>query len=203
MNTMLHRGFRASASWHSFFRFAFVLQGKRASSPSDALVLQAAKRSRFRQRQGYSEEDLLQVAQRLFSSVPFQFRQPGQRRGVLTTFGTTFHEQVILILGTGSGKTLIPMLSASLADASTTIMIIPMVALRIDMIKRFNAVGIPSVVWSVECRETPPLVIVSAEAVCNDSFLEYAQGLVFRQKLDRIIMDECHLTITLVSIALA
>ncbi|RAL58160.1 hypothetical protein DID88_002364 [Monilinia fructigena] len=196
MNTMLHRGFRASASWHSFFRFAFVLQGKRASSPSDALVLQAAKRSRFRQRQGYSEEDLLQVAQRLFSSVPFQFRQPGQRRGVLTTFGTTFHEQVILILGTGSGKTLIPMLSASLADASTTIMIIPMVALRIDMIKRFNAVGIPSVVWSVECRETPPLVIVSAEAVCNDSFLEYAQGLVFRQKLDRIIMDECHLTIT-------
>ncbi|KAF7880786.1 uncharacterized protein EAF01_000538 [Botrytis porri] len=196
MNTMLHRGFRASASWHSFFRFDFVLQGKRASSPSDALVLRAAKRSRFRQRQGYSEEDLLQVAQRLFPSVTFQFRQPGQRRGVLTTFGTTFHEQVILILGTGSGKTLIPMLSASLADASTTIMIIPMVALRIDMIKRFNAVGIPSVVWSVECRETPPLVIVSAEAVCNDSFLEYAQGLVFRQKLDRIIMDECHLTIT-------
>ncbi|KAJ8066708.1 hypothetical protein OCU04_004101 [Sclerotinia nivalis] len=146
MNTLLHRGFRASDSWRSLFRFDHILQGKRPSSPSDALMMQAAKRSRFRQRQGYSEEDLLQVAQRLYHSPTFQFRRPGQHRRVMTTFGAPFNEQIILILGTGSGKTLIPMLSASLPDAGTTIMIIPIVALRVDMIKRFEAVGIPSLV---------------------------------------------------------
>lgn len=39
------------------------------------------------------------------------------------------------------------------------------------------------------------LVIVSAEAACSQSFLEYAHVLVSKQKLDRIVLDECHLTI--------
>jgi hypothetical protein len=39
------------------------------------------------------------------------------------------------------------------------------------------------------------LAIVSAEAACSQSFLEYAHVLVSKQKLDRIVLDECHLTI--------
>jgi superfamily II DNA helicase RecQ len=35
-----------------------------------------------------------------------------------------------------------------------------------------------------------------AEAVCTESFLEYAHLLANRQQLDRIVIDECHLTIT-------
>ena len=37
---------------------------------------------------------------------------------------------------------------------------------------------------------------MSAEAVCTESFLEYAHLLANRQQLDRIVIDECHLTIT-------
>lgn len=37
--------------------------------------------------------------------------------------------------------------------------------------------------------------MVSAEAVCTQSFLEYAHNLLSRQQLDRILIDECHLTI--------
>lgn len=45
-----------------------------------------------------------------------------------------------------------------------------------------------------EHREAP-LIIVSVEAAVTRAFLMYSQGLVARQKLDRIIIDECHLTV--------
>jgi hypothetical protein len=37
---------------------------------------------------------------------------------------------------------------------------------------------------------------MSAEAVCTETFLDYARGLVSRQKLDRIMIDKGYLTIT-------
>ena len=46
-------------------------------------------------------------------------------------------EQVVLVIGTGSGKTLVVMIGAVVADARTTILVLPMVALRGDMLRRF------------------------------------------------------------------
>jgi superfamily II DNA helicase RecQ len=40
------------------------------------------------------------------------------------------------------------------------------------------------------------LVLAAAESACTEQFLNYAQGLALQQQLDRIIVDECHLTIT-------
>ena len=105
-------------------------------------------------------------------------------------------EQVVLVLGTGSGKSLPVMVGTAVSDVSTTILILPMVALQADMLQRFHAVGIRYLIWSVDCKQTASLVIVSAEAACSQSFLEYAHVLVSKQKLDRIVLDECHLTIT-------
>ena len=100
-------------------------------------------------------------------------------------------EQVVLVLGTGSGKTLPVLIGTAVSDAGTTILILPMVALRADMLRRFHAVGIRYLIWSVDCKRTASLVIVSAEAACSQSFLEYAHVLVSKQKLDRIVLDEC------------
>ena len=111
-------------------------------------------------------------------------------------------EQVVLVAGTGAGKTLVAMLSASVASAMTTIFILPIVALRGDMLRRCQQVGIQPLVWSAESRsksrsqEAALLVFVAAESACTEQFLDYAKGLALRQQLDRIIIDECHLTIT-------
>jgi superfamily II DNA helicase RecQ len=64
------------------------------------------------------------------------------------------------------------------------------------MLRRFYAVDIQYLIWSVDCKQTASLIIVSAEAACSQSFLEYTHVLVSKQKLDRIVLDECHLTIT-------
>ena len=88
------------------------------------------------------------------------------------------------------------MLSATVPDARTTLLILPVVALRGDMLRRCQEVGIRPLVWRVGSRETAPLVLVAVESACTEQFLDYAKGLALRQQLDRIIIDECHLTIT-------
>jgi superfamily II DNA helicase RecQ len=125
-----------------------------------------------------------------------KLRVPGQRDGLLAMMGPHPAEQVLLEMGTGSGKSLEFMVGASVADAPTTILVLPMVALRGNMLDRCRRVGIQPLIWSIERRDSASLVIMSAEAVCTESFLEYAHLLVNCQQLDRIVIDECHLTIT-------
>ncbi|KFX97428.1 hypothetical protein O988_04874 [Pseudogymnoascus sp. VKM F-3808] len=125
-----------------------------------------------------------------------KLRVPGQRDGLLAMMGLHPAEQILLVMGTGPGKSLVFMVGASVADARTTMLVLPMVALRGDMLDRCRRVGIQPLIWSIERRDSASLVIMSAEAVCTESFLEYAHLLVNRQQLDRIVIDECHLTIT-------
>ena len=199
MSALLHRNYRASESWRTFFRFDHILQGKRPRGASETLslrMLDASKRGQMRRKGAYSEADLLAVARRLYNAPDLQFRVPGQRNGVLAIMGPQPAEQVVLVIGTGSGKTLVVMIGAAVADARTTILLLPMVALRGEMLRRFHLVGIRPLIWSVDCKQSASLVIASTEAACTQGFLEYAHGLVSRQKLDRIVLDECHLTIT-------
>ena len=46
------------------------------------------------------------------------------------------------MLPIGLGKTLITVVGVLLADARTTILVLPLVALRNDMLRRLNEVGI-------------------------------------------------------------
>ncbi|KAI5455820.1 hypothetical protein BGZ63DRAFT_368345, partial [Mariannaea sp. PMI_226] len=111
--------------------------------------------------------------------------------------GANAAEQVVVVLATSSGKTLIAMVGAALEGAGTTIMILPAVALRGNMLDRLGKVGIKTMLWVPgQAMKSAPLVLISAEAACTTSFLEYAYWLESRQQLDRIVVDECHLTIT-------
>ena len=47
--------------------------------------------------------------------------------------------------------------------------------------------------WTPGERREVALVIVSTEAASMKDFMKYARGLIARQKLDRIVVDECHL----------
>jgi len=199
MNALLHRGYRASALWQGLFQFDSILRGKRARPASGTLSLRMAgayKRSQVRQRPAYPQSTLLTVAQKLYNQPNLQWRTTGQRDGMLAVIGPQPAEQVVVVLGTGSGKSLIFMVGAAAADARTTILILPAVALRADMLRRCQLAGIWPLVWSLNSTQHASLVIVSAEAACTESFLEYAHSLVRRQQLDRIVIDECHLTIT-------
>ncbi|KAL5611020.1 hypothetical protein FOBRF1_007137 [Fusarium oxysporum] len=118
------------------------------------------------------------------------------RDAMLATMGPRAPEQVIVVLATGSGKTLVFMVGATLAGAETTILILPTVALRGNMLGRLDKVALKHHVGRPGSKKSAPIVVVSAEAACTEAFLEYANRLSDRQCLDRIVIDECHLTIT-------
>ncbi|KAJ3453735.1 hypothetical protein MRS44_018367 [Fusarium solani] len=183
MSTLLHRAYRASQSWRSLFRVDQLLQGKRPHTVSGTQaqgLLNACKKARFRTRPAQKEDGLLKVARRLYNDPGLQLRRPGQRDGMLATLGPRPAEQVIVILATGSGKTLIVIVSAALEGAATTILILPTVALRGNMLVRLGKVALKHYVWSPGSSKSAPLVIMSAEAACTESFLEYANRLADR-----------------------
>ncbi|OBT81161.1 hypothetical protein VE02_10169, partial [Pseudogymnoascus sp. 03VT05] len=180
MNTLLHRRKRPRG----------------ASETLSLRMLDASKRGQVRRKGAYSRADLEAVACRLHNKPEMKLRIPGQQDGLLAMMGPHPAEQVLLVMGTGSGKSLVFMVGACVADARTMILVLPMVALRGDMLDRCHRVGIQPLIWSIERRDSASLVIMSAEAVCTESFLEYAHLLVNRQQLDRIVINECHLTIT-------
>lgn len=99
-------------------------------------MLDASKRGQMRRKGAYSKADLLTVARKLHNAPNMQFHVPGQRNGVLAIMGPQPAEQVVLIIGTGSGKTMVFQVGTAVADAQTTILVLPAVALRGDMLTR-------------------------------------------------------------------
>ncbi|TVY12645.1 hypothetical protein LARI1_G008837, partial [Lachnellula arida] len=65
INALLHRNYRASESWRTFFRFDHVLQGKRPRGALETLslrMLDASKRGQMRRRGAYSAANLSKLA---------------------------------------------------------------------------------------------------------------------------------------------
>ncbi|KAK0302163.1 hypothetical protein LTR01_008930 [Friedmanniomyces endolithicus] len=94
-------------------------------------------------------------------------------------------EQVVVVLPTGAGKSLLFMLPPTLTDAGITVLVV--LSLRFA--------GISSD-WLPGERREASLILATAEAASSRDFLKYARSLIAQQKLDRIVVDECHLTVT-------
>ena len=105
-------------------------------------------------------------------------------------------EQVVVILPIGARKSLLFMLPYTLLDTSITIVVVPLVALRRDLLRRLRELRIDHIEWLPGEKRESGLVLVTAEAASTGGFLKYARALISQQKLDRIVVDECHLTIT-------
>ncbi|PWI65243.1 hypothetical protein PCL_07293 [Purpureocillium lilacinum] len=179
-----------------------MLQGKRpvaarAEEQAAQGIASTCKRTRLRARPTEKEAGLLAVARRLHNDPDLQLRRPGQQRAMMATMGPRPAEQILVVLATGSGKSLTATVAASLEGAGTTILVLPTVGLRINLIDRLSKMGVRHAEWTPNSppRTKVPLVLVSAEAVCTQAFVQYALRLRYRQELDRIVVDECHLTV--------
>lgn len=88
------------------------------------------------------------------------------------------------------------MLPCTLPGAGTNILIVPLVVLRGDLLRRIRDANIDHIEWKPGEARGAASIVVSVEAACRPGFMKYARGLVAQQKLDRIVVDECHLTAT-------
>lgn len=198
VTTMMQRTRHASMLW------ATRLQLTRAIHDGDNLTSQPMRYNikrlgGARTRPTYSEFEILSKARQLYKKDALVFRSSAQREAVRAVCGDEPVEQVIVIMATGAGKTLPILIPSQMPGAGTTIIVMSTVALRYSLIRQMRAMSIRWEEWTGQSSPTtaPSVVIVSAEAVSNTWRLtDYCWRLNESGRLDRIVMDECHLTLT-------
>ncbi|THW91892.1 hypothetical protein D6D18_06444 [Aureobasidium pullulans] len=101
---------------------------------------------------------------------------------------------ILAIMPTGSGKSLSFILPASYEFSGTTIVIVPLLALQQDMLRRTTALSIPARVWGQGSDDVDAkLVFITPESATTAAFLTYFHRLRTTGQIDRVVFDECHI----------
>ncbi|PYH28098.1 P-loop containing nucleoside triphosphate hydrolase protein [Aspergillus neoniger CBS 115656] len=103
---------------------------------------------------------------------------------------------VVTVMRTGGGKSLLFMLPAFLEPGGTTIVIVPLLSLRQDLRRRCQALGLVCVEW--ESRNPPDdatIVLVTPESTEHSVFHAFLNRLRVQHRLDRVVIDECHVVL--------
>lgn len=102
---------------------------------------------------------------------------------------------VVVIMGTSGGKSLLFMLPA-LCSTGLTVVVVPLVSLRGDMKDRCDKLGIECAEWdSRRPHERAQILLVTPEAAVRDAFGEFLNRQRVMGRLDRIVVDECHVVL--------
>jgi superfamily II DNA helicase RecQ len=101
---------------------------------------------------------------------------------------------VVAVMPTGTGKSVLFMLPAWAESGGTTVVIVPLIALRFDMQRRCHALGISCAEW--EGGRSPPdaasIVLMTPESALGEDGSTFINRLKQTRRLDRIVIDECH-----------
>ncbi|KAK0335655.1 hypothetical protein LTR94_011910 [Friedmanniomyces endolithicus] len=196
-NLYIRKGLRASQLWQAFWGsdMVFADHKRKAGRDVEPTLTKRIAKGIYKPRESWSSGPLFQELRRLYYQSPdMQWKSKEQERALATMM--MWQEQIIAILPTGGGKSMLFMLPCTLPEAGVTILVVPLVALRGDLLRRVRELGIDHLEWTPEEQQDASLVFVSAEAASEPKFLQYAPHLEDNQRLDRIVVDECHLTIT-------
>ena len=148
----------------------------------------------------WTDTVLLEEARKLYKNGELQWKCPEQERALRLV--ANHAPEVLLVLATGSGKSLPFMVGSSLPGARATVVIVPLVLLRLDFLRRCRAFGLDSIVWSSNSHivgrmdGVPRLLFVSVEVTAKHAFRQYAHRLYDTGNLDCFMIDECHLVQT-------
>lgn len=100
---------------------------------------------------------------------------------------------LLVVMGTGAGKSMCFMLPASCSPGGVTVVIVPLTSLQGDLHDRCRALGIASIIWnSRRPHETAPLIFVTPESALSGGFGGLLARLVAAHQLERVVVDECH-----------
>jgi hypothetical protein len=88
------------------------------------------------------------------------------------------------------------MVLAILSGSGVTIVVTLYAKLKRQLVTRYIDAGLDCKHWPEARGSWPRVVLVSAEATSSDDFLQWAADLRVRGQLDRVVIDECHLTFT-------
>lgn len=188
--TMRRLKFRASSmDWHQFLGFAAeapTVLGKRVN-PWEA---QAADHQ-VQRREQLQATHMEQALQQMTGQGEMQFRGVQQPAMQAIQDGAS---PVVAVMPTGGGKSMLFMLPAFVAPGGCTIVVVPLISLRADLMQRCQQLGIQCVSW--ESRRPPDeaaIVLVTPESSEDPDFHTFLNRQRWMRRLDRIVVDECHI----------
>ncbi|KAG9375920.1 RecQ Superfamily II DNA helicase [Pyrenophora tritici-repentis] len=169
--------FRASSTdWHRFLGFQAGVDDQRRSSKRKRAPFESeADEARVDRWQRLRKMDARAQLKRMMGEKA-EFR--GVQEAAIKAI-TAGESPVVAVMPTGAGKSLLFMLPAWAEQGGTTVVVVPLIALRGDMAQRCKKLGISCVEW--QSRRPPDaaaVVLVTPESA-----------------LDRIIIDECHIVL--------
>ena len=100
---------------------------------------------------------------------------------------------VLQIAPTSAGKSASFMLPAFCSPKGVTVVIVPLLALQGDLQGRCIKSRISAEVWDRENSRTAQIVFVTPESAITKGFSDYLNRLAAQQRLDRVVVDECHI----------
>jgi hypothetical protein len=100
---------------------------------------------------------------------------------------------VVVIMGTGTRKSLYSMLPAAGCPGGLTVVIVPLVSLQGDLMDRCQKLKISCAEWrSDRVPGDVSIVFVTPESAMTKRFLDFLESRRVMAKVDRIVVDECH-----------
>ena len=190
----------SSVTWHRFLGFP---PGPDDEERTAAAASQSQKRKRLSFEEEYEEVRIerckrlrrtdVQTALQEVMGPEARFRgiQEPAIKAIMTG-----ESPVVAVMGTGGGKSLLFMLPAYCSRSGVTVVVVPLIALRQDMKRRCEEMGIRCQEWeSQRPGDGAQVVLVTPESAVSEGFSTFLTRMRAMQQLDRIVIDECHVVL--------
>jgi len=180
-----------SEMWHRFLGFESAM-GKESSQGGKRKIelfeseAEEGRMQRWKRLRSIKIEDELQRVM----SVDSRFR--GVQKPAIEAIMAE-KSPVVIVMATEGGKSLLFMLPAWCSQGGTSIIVMPLIALRQDMKQRCEGMSITCAEWnSRRPSDAVNVVLVTSESAVSDEFRTFINRLRATQVLNRIVIDECH-----------
>ena len=210
----LQEYFRASRLWHQLC----LPQGECGSRPkaqrrrresdvapwsADLPLLKrvALRQQPRRHRRHWGSETVHATLQRLFPEDRSAAFKTANQAKVIDCIAAG-RAEIVAVLATGEGKSLSFMLPACLPHAAMTVVVVPLVVLKSDLIRRCQDANISFSVWDRQSdsdsqrHHGSPLLFVAVEQAVRQPFRRFLGQMDASEALDRVVFDEAHLILT-------
>jgi superfamily II DNA helicase RecQ len=180
-----------SMEWHAFLQIPSAMEKKPRKGTQAAAARKEAIAEEYRRWKMMRMVDIDSELQRLLGEgARFRSVQKPAMQAIMQ-----HKSPVVAVMGTGAGKSVLFMLPASVSSG-VTIVVVPLVALRGDMVDRCKKLGIQAAEWdSQRPHEGAQIMFVTPESAVGEAFGQYINRQRAMGRLDRIVVDECHVVL--------
>jgi superfamily II DNA helicase RecQ len=181
---------KVSEGWHKFLNFTSShemprpeTKRKRQTIGDDMQDAQIARWKRLRTVDIQSELQSI-----IGEGAAFRGKQEEALRAIMANVSP-----VLVVMGTGAGKSLLFQLPAHSQKSGTTVVVVPLKTLERDLHERCCKAGISSITWDANQPDRmAQIVFVQPESAVGTKFGQYLNRLEGLGQLDRFVLDECH-----------